>query len=212
MKVFQIAQKQLHSEDIWFGMRKRLHEKIKCPKAKINITVRLIEGRDLPHLLSTDGMTAAEKKLVGWQCRLLDANFNNCYVAVTSDDTPCYMQWLIGHTENSNIHKFFRGVFPILNEHEALLEGAYMHPAYRGLSIMPDAMNLISEKAKEIGANETITFVKTDNIASLKGCKSCGYYPYTLLKRKWFMYRCNITLEPIPANTLIRYELLTTKC
>src|SRR5687767_977361 len=197
-KIFEVAQKQLYSEDIWFGMRRNLGETFQKPKAKIEITVRLIEERDLGYLLSTAGMTVEEAKLVGWQRKLLNANFNNCYVAVTNDDTPCYMQWVIGPTENKNINKSFRGLFPELKGHEALLEGAYMHPSFRGLGIMPDAMCQISEEAKKIGATETITFVNIDNIASLKGCKSCGYHPYTLLIQKWFMYTRGISLEAIP--------------
>ncbi len=205
------AQKQLYSEDTWFGMRRNLEEVFQKPKAKIDIAVRLIEQRDLSYLLSTDGMTAEEAKVVGWQRKLLNANFQNCYVAVTNDDTPCYMQWLIGPAENKNILKSFRGLFPKLKEHEALLEGAYMHPSYRGLGVMPDAMYQISEKAKDIGASETITFVQIDNTASLKGCKSCGYYPYTLLKRKWFLYKRDVYLQAIPDNTMAEYEAMITK-
>lgn len=210
-KFWEVVQKHLHSENTWFGMRRNLEEAFQRPKAKINISVRLIEERDLSRLLSTEGMTAEEAKMVGWRRKLLKANFQSCYVAVTNDDTPCYMQWLIGPAENKKILKYFRGLFPELKEQEALLEGAYMHPSFRGLGIMPDAMYQISEKAKEIGANETITFVQVDNIASLKGCKNCGYYPYTLLKSKWLMYKRDIFLEPIPDNVLAEYETMTTR-
>ncbi|OKL38906.1 GNAT family N-acetyltransferase [Pontibacter flavimaris] len=210
-KVWEAAQKKLYSEDTWFGMRRNLGEVFQQPKAKIDISVRLIEERDLSYLLSTDGMTAEEAKIVGWRHKLLDANFQYCYVAVTADDTPCYMQWLIGPAENENILKFFRGLFPELKAHEALLEGAYMHPSFRGLGVMPDAMCQISEKAKDIGASETITFVQTDNAASLRGCKSCGYYPYALLKSKWFIYKQDICLEAIPDNTLAEYVAMITK-
>lgn len=210
-KFWKVAHSQLHSERTWFGMRKKLGEKSQKPKAKIDISVRLIEERDLDYLLSTEGMTAEDAKLVDWQRKLLQAKFQNCYVAVTNDDTPCYMQWLISPDENKNILEAFDGLFPELKQHEALLEGAYMHPSFRGLGIMPDAMYQVSEMAKKINATEAITFVGTDNIASLKGCKSCGYYPYTLLKKKWFLFKKDIFLEAIPVSTLAKYEVMTTK-
>lgn len=210
-KFWEVAQRQLHSEKVWFGMRKSLGKKSQKPKAKIDISVRLIEEYDLDYLLNTDGITAEEAKLIDWQRKLLQTKFQNCYVAVTNDNIPCYMQWLISPAENEKILETFNGLFPELKEHEALLEGAYMHPSFRGLGVMPDAMYQISEMAKEIDATDTITFVGVDNIASLKGCKSCGYYPYTLLKKKWFLFKKDILLDAIPVDTLARYETMTTK-
>ena len=83
-----------------------------------------------------------------------------------------------------------------------------MHPAFRGLGIMPDAMCQITEKAPEMGAFEVITFVKVNNIPSLKGCKSCGFSPYVLLKETWFLSRKYIYTKPIPKRLLAKYEAM----
>lgn len=210
-KIWWLLCKQTYSTDTWFGMKRDLREELQKPRAKINISVRPLEDRDLGQLLNTDGLTAEEVKLVGWQHRLLSKSLQTCYVAVTDDGTPCYMQWLIGPAENKNILGAFRGLFPELKENEALLEGAYMHPSFRGLGIMPDAMCQISEKALGIGANEVITFVGIDNIASLKGCKSCGYHPYMLLKRRWLLFTKAVSSGPIPEDVMAGYETMTAK-
>ena len=78
------------------------------------------------------------------------------------------------------------GGFPPLADGEALLENAYTPPAYRGLGVMAAAMAQIAERARDFGARKVLTFVATDNIASLKGCQRAGFYPHLLHRRTRF--------------------------
>jgi len=48
------------------------------------------------------------------------------------------------------------------------------------MRIMPAAMARIAEHGRDVGARHVMTFVGTDNIPSLKGCKRSGFAP-TLL-------------------------------
>jgi hypothetical protein len=43
---------------------------------------------------------------------------------------------------------------------------------------MSAGMSMIAEKATDLGARYVVTFVGTDNIASLKGCERAGFLPY----------------------------------
>ena len=65
-------------------------------------------------------------------------------------------------------------------------ENAYTPPAYRGLGVMPAAMARIAERASDFGARKVMTFVATDNIASLKGCQRAGFHPHLLHQRARF--------------------------
>ncbi len=209
-RIYSIAAKRkIYSTRYWYGLKRYLVDDFQNPKAKINITVRPLEERDLAYLLDISGLTEKEAKQINYQRKLVDSNLQTCYVAVTEDDKPCYMQWLVGPSDNAKILTTFKGLFPQLRSNEALLEGAYMHPAYRGLGIMPDAMCQIAEKATDIGSSEVITFVKIDNIPSLKGCKSCGFSPYSLLKETWLLKRKYITMPPVPPKLLQEYNIAT---
>ena len=98
---------------------------------------------------------------------------------------PCYIEWLIGSTDN---HLVRVGGFPELEADEALLENAYTPAKYRGQGIMSEAMALIAERGREMGARFVLTFVEKDNIPSLKGCQRAGFFPYLLHHRTQIGY------------------------
>ena len=126
---------------------------------------------------------------------LVEAHIENCYVAVNTDNLPCYRQWLMGPSQNEKIKDFFKGSFPVLKNNEALLEAAFTLPTFRGKRIMPAAMARISEKGVDIGAKYIITFVDINNIPSLKGCKRSGFNPYVLRIEKWFLFKTSIIIN-----------------
>jgi GNAT superfamily N-acetyltransferase len=136
------------------------------------------------------------------------ANIPTCYVAVTIDNTPAYMQWLMGSEQNESIQMFFNKTFPILEPDEALLENALTLAEFRGKGLMSAAMARIAERGIEVGARWVITFVGEDNIASLKGCKRAGFYPYMLRAERWFLFRRTLTFALLPDGTPYPFDVL----
>lgn len=189
--------KRIYSKSVSFGLQRDLNNEFLAPSAKIEIKVRPLRKEDVPVLLDTTTDPSINPRIIANQLSMVDANIPTCYVAVTADDKPCYMQWLIGYDENHKIQEHFNGVFPALKKQEALLEGAYSSPDYRGLRIMPMAMSLIAEKATEIKARWVNTFVDVTNIPSLKGCQRSGFSPYLLRKDHWFLFHQTTTFHPI---------------
>ncbi len=107
--------------------------------------------------------------------------------------------------QNKRIKNYFKGIFPALNEDEALIEGVFTHPDYRGLKIMPNVIGEISKKIKQEGINKIIAFVDKKNIASLKGFKQSGFNPYLSRKTKWRFFIRTVTFEPIPKSLIEEY-------
>jgi len=180
------------------GLRRDLAVPLEAPVAAIAIKVRPIEERDVASILDVrDPHLTNEEK---WQRvvrrHLLDANFGTCFVAVTEDDTPCYMQWLFSSRDNERIRSYFSGLFPTPAGDEALLEGAFTPEAFRGKRIMQAAMAQIAEKGAGLGARSVITFVGFDNIASLKGCARAGFFPYVRRSQIWRLFRCRTVFGP----------------
>lgn len=87
------------------------------------------------------------------------------------------MQWLFGADDNDEVADFFHGVFPTLDDDEALLEGAFTPVRHQGQRIMSAGMSMIAEQAGP-DARYVLTFVGEDNVASLKGCERAGFLPY----------------------------------
>jgi len=198
--------RQLDSESLSFGLQRDLKNNFEPPKAKINISIRHLKNEDIDSLLDNRTHNPAEDRAISDQRGIVDAGIPGCFVAVTDDNKPCYMQWLISSEHNDMVAGHFKGLFPTLNKPEALLEGAYTPPSFRGMGIMPAAMAQIAKEANGINATLVNTFVDINNIASLKGCRRAGFAPYVLRKDKWFMFRRAITFHPIPAPLLETYN------
>lgn len=206
--LFKEFRKRIYSRSISFGLQRDLNNEFLAPSAKIGIQVRPLRTEDVAELLNTDD-SSINPRIIANQKSMVNANIPTCYVAVTDDDKPCYMQWLIGNDDNQKIESHFKGVFPPLKESEALLEGAYSNPEYRGLRIMPMAMSLIAEKAAEINARWVNTFVDVTNIPSLKGCQRSGFKPFLLRKVQWFLFHQTITFHPITDAMIERFYEVT---
>jgi len=167
-----------------YGLLRDLAQNFAAPGAKIPLAVRPLDERDLPPLFGHVGAATelAERLEVAWRHAFVEKGARGGFVAIDErSNTPCYVQWLFSARDNDFIKTL--GGFPPLAADEALLENAYTPPAYRGLGIMAAAMARIAERASDFDARKVITFVATDNVASLKGCQRAGFYPYLLHHR-----------------------------
>ena len=199
--LFTALRRKLYSNRLAFGLRRDLTVPLAAIPAKLPLSVRPISDEDISVLLATDAEELTSEGIYERLLRLelLQAKIPTCYTAVTSDNNPCYMQWLIGPSENDKVQAFFHG-FPLLAPDEALLEGAFTLEAYRGQGIMPCAMLQIAQIAQKLGVRWVVSFVDTNNIPSLKGYKHAGFVPFLLRKEKWRLFRKQVTFASLPAS------------
>ena len=202
-EIVNTIKRKLYSDTLSYCLRRDLTIPFDMPEAKIPITVRPLIENDIPILLDVDDPSLAGDQIGERMARRLhlNADIPTCYVAVTADDKPCYMQWLMGSSHNDQIESFFNGIFPRLAPDEALLENAFTSESYRGQRIMPCAMAQIAEKAVDLGARGVITFVMHDNIPSLKGCKRAGFLPHMMRRERRRFFRQQVTFTPLPPGT-----------
>jgi len=197
------TKRRLYSDETHFGLRRDLTQRFEPPEANMVLTVRPLGDGDISILLDVHASDIAGRELYVHMQRLnfLKADVPTCYVAVTSDNSPCYMQWLIGPSENEKIQTHFNGGFPLLAPDEALLEYAFTPNANRGQRIMPCAMAQIAEKAQAFGTRWVITFVDQQNIPALKGSKRAGFVPYLMRKDTWRLFHRRSTFKQLPPGT-----------
>lgn len=198
---------RLHSQSLSYGLRRDLDVPFPVPPAKIDVDVRPLAPQDDLSFLDPEPGLPSE---VTWarlsQRRLVEARLPTCWVAIAADGKPAYMQWLIASRDNPRIRAQWGNLFPVLGPHEALLEGAYTPESYRGQGIMPHAMARIAEEARRLGARYVITFVADHNIASLKGCKKAGFFPYVERRLSWQFFRRHVGYTPLPPGTPYAFE------
>ncbi len=186
--------KRLKSENLYFGLKRDLTVPFKIPDAKIDINVRLIEEKDQKYF----NMTHTEDGLIY-------ENIPDCFVATTIEDEACFRQWFMRYAVKDKIESYFADMFPALKENEALLEGAFIPPAKRGLNIMEAGICRILENFKNSDVRYVMTFVSINNIASLKGIHRSGFSPYILRTEKYFLFKKKVIFTQIPDNLLQKY-------
>ena len=172
-----------------FGLRRDLKVPIDTPAAKIPISIRPLEPADVPLVLPLDDGEHEPTETIDIANRRAMAarHLKGGFVAVDDrNDTPCYVQWLMGADDNAYVASL--GGFPQLGPDEALLENAYTPKAYRGMRIMSEAMARIAERAADLGARYVLTFVGDDNIASLKACGRAGFCPHLIHRQDQFAF------------------------
>lgn len=197
--------KWLWSDTAAFGLVRDLTKPFAAPDAVLPIHVRPLEPGDEPKLFSDvlAGAGAASDPsayLLRNRRAFLRERVPTCYVAVTQDDEPCYMQWLIGPESNEKIQRYFQGIFPRLASHERLLEYAFTVPSFQGKRIMAAAMARVAAQGIASGATRAITFVEADNVAALKGCQRAGFAPYVKRVTSWRLMRRSVRFEPLASD------------
>lgn len=176
-------QRLARQEWLAYGLRRDLDKPHDTPNSRIPIEVREIEDRDIERVFAgyAPGLGRKEKLEILNRLAHLAERIPTCYVAIDREcDMPCFVQWLMTSSANEQIARFFKGRFPMLQNNEALLENAYTPPQYRGQGIMPAAMSMIAERAREFGCRYVHTYVLKDNVPSLKGCSKAGFSPFVV--------------------------------
>jgi RimJ/RimL family protein N-acetyltransferase len=197
------------TETRYLGLRRDLTAPFDAPRAKVAISVRPLIESDVDALLQTSirGLPHDELALRYWQKKIVKAEIPTCYVAVTDDGRPCYMQWLIGADHMEQAKSFYGRQFPDIGPDEAILEGAFTPAEFRGQGIMPCAMAQITEKAAALGARRVITFVADDNTPALKGCQRAGFRPFLERNRRWHHFRRHFSSVPLAEGSRYPYEM-----
>jgi len=199
------ARKWVWSDTEAYGLARDMTHSFAAPDALLPLTVRPFEPRDEdrlfgPAALEAFGPEDEARYLLKNRHAFLHEAIPTCYVAVTQEDEPCYMQWLIGPESNQRLREYFGGVFPALAPHERLLEYAFTSQAFQGKRVMAAAMARVAEQALNSRATRVITFVDTDNIPALKGCKRAGFEPYVRRITSWRFMKRSIRFEPLESE------------
>lgn len=194
---------RLYSNQIFYGFYRDSKIPFKAPKARIPITIRPLRNSDIPELLDLQDQRLGPEELKEriMRLRVIKTGIQTCYVAVTSNDVPCYMQWLIGPQENKRVLKLSMGVgYPLLADDEMLGEFIFTPEKYRGQGIMPCALSKIADIGFALGARRIVGFFHTSSIPSLRAWKRLGCVPFTVRKDKYRLFRRQMVFEPLPAG------------
>jgi len=203
------------SDSFSVGFYQDLTQPFELPAVAIPVKVRPIAEGEIAPLLNIEepGISSHERYIRLNRLRFYQANVPTCYVAVTADDTPCCLQWLITSESNERVRDYFGGLFPPLAPDEALLEYAFTPLQYRGQRLNPYLKSWLAKKAADMGLRRIVVFVNETNDAGLKGCKYAGFTPYARRHERWRLFHRSITFASLsadPDRTLTRSQVVSS--
>lgn len=176
-----------------YGLRRDLSLPVEVEPARIEIAVRPLEPRDLPHLF--DPAVGDSASQLWRQTRMLDAEIPTCWVAVDRDDIPCFMAWLIRPQHNHLMQEEFRTFLPLARD-EVLLDSGFTPQRFRGLRIGPEALTRIALSAYP-EARWAWAFTGFDNHRALTSLGRSGFVPTSIVRSKWRLLRHDVEVEPV---------------
>ncbi len=196
-EMFRELAHRMYSDEASYVLRRDLTVSLTPrPVAKIPFSIRPLQASDLAHVV-----VERPRRLP-----VLRADIPTCYVATTQDGSICYMQWLVTVDQQSRLRPYFKGELASYGTDTVLLEFAYTFKRFRGAGIMGAAMAEIAEQGLQHGARWALTYVKNDNIPSLKGCAKAGFRPYMLRSEIWRAFRLHQSFRAFDAPTRYPFE------
>jgi L-amino acid N-acyltransferase YncA len=195
---------------VFFGLRADLTALPEVRQAKFAITMTPRDPlgydgfeRELDH---AGGLDYIEVLFRIWSCR---AGVRALYVADGPDGSPAYAQWLVRPGDQDLIHAHAPGRYSRLAPHEVLLEGAYTFADYRRMGMMNDGMAQLLRIARDEGYTSAITYVGSDNVASLRGCANVGFDLDHVRHNERRLVRRRSIVEAVDADARRRWESAT---
>jgi GNAT superfamily N-acetyltransferase len=166
---------RVRADEVNLGLRCELSRRPPVPPARIPLEVQACgpEFRGLDDELAV--ATGRDYGRVLRRKRLHDAGVRTLHAAFTDGRVPVYVQWLFGAEDQDRLNEHASELWPRLGPDEAMVEFAYTFVAWRGHGVMAHAMGRLLDRAAERGARSVLTYVRSDNVASLRGCAKVGF-------------------------------------
>ena len=138
-------------------------------------TLCLLTPDDIPQLLSTvSSLEEADRKELMARIHFYDLGFSKLY-GVKTDGDIAYIQWLITPEDNPVIRARYHRLFFELKPRQVLVENVFTFPPYRGLGYLPFATEQLLVKARDMGYQTVIAYIRNDKLATLNEFVNMGF-------------------------------------
>ena len=196
----RLVRRWLWSDVTAFGLERPTDDPIPARRPRIELEIRPIKPGEETPFTRTPGATG-DDTLVRVNARhLLESGLQTCYVGVTEDGDPCYMQYLVFPEQNDVLEEAFGGLIPELGTEDALLEFAFTLEAYRAAGVMPAVVAHLGEEAKQRGARRLVTYIPEWNPHVLRFFRRIGFEPFATRRETYRLFRRRIRFEGLAGD------------
>jgi RimJ/RimL family protein N-acetyltransferase len=169
---------RLYANQTSLILRCNLRERSRSMTSKVPLNLRQVSEKDVPSIIKE-----RPRRLP-----MLLEKVPTCYLALTNDGQPAYMNWVADRADWQRFRSHFTGnLHRELQNDECLFEFAYTFEKFRGLGVMSAALTMIIARLVEERPHLRwgYTYILDNNIPSLKGCRNAGFRPYMQRREYW---------------------------
>ena len=112
-----------------------------------------------------------------------------------------YAQWLLDSGERDRLRARMAGPWRGLQQDEAIVEFAYTFREHRGKGVMAAGMGALVEIGAQRGAGRVFTYVRPDNVPSLRGCAKVGFRPFAVVATSFRLGFHRVRFTDVDAET-----------
>ena len=142
----------------------------------------LLTRDDIPQLLSSvSSLEKEDRKELLARLYFYDLGFSMLY-GIKTEGQIAYIQWLITPEDNPVIRKHYQRLFFELKPGQALLENVFTFPKYRGRGYLRFGSEQLLVKARELGFQTVIAYIRIDKITTFNEFANMGFRFANLLR------------------------------
>jgi len=168
---------QIYHKYAFVSLQKNLDTKSLPLPCEVKYSLHLASEEDMQEMLELARAEGKESayELIGRKL-FYDSGFRDCYVARSADTNElCFIQWMISPQVCQGLYRDFGNMLPMLESTDLWMENSYTFKKYRGKKLYPSALVDLAQIARDKGFKRILTYVREDNIASIKGCERAGF-------------------------------------
>jgi GNAT superfamily N-acetyltransferase len=144
---------------------------------EVKYSLQIASEKDMQEMLEMAGSEGRDSayELIGRKL-FYDSGFRDCYVARSVDTNElCFVEWMISQKDCQRLYRDFGNMLPRLERWDVWAENSYTFKKYRGKKVYPSVLVELADIARNKGFKRMLTYVRGDNIASMKGCEKAGF-------------------------------------
>ena len=178
--------RQLYSKTHYFMLVHNLHM---LPLSDEKVSVEPASPEDVAHffdLMEKESVQSRYEMFI--RKEFYEKGFHDCYIGrENSSHEICCISWLISTSE---VHKAgFEEYYPELKENEVIGDNIYMLKKFRGKKLINSEGRQIGAIVRKKGYKRWLSYVQTNNIPSLRSCKSAGMLICKKIVRRKLLFR-----------------------
>jgi hypothetical protein len=137
------------------------------------------------------------------------AGIRGLHVARDGGGEPIYAQWLLNGEQRDRLRARLPGPWRPLTDDEMTVEFAYTFTRHRGMGVMAAGMGELVSVAAQRDATRVFTYVRPDNVPSLRGCAKVGFRPAREVSTSFRLGFHSVRSTPIGADAKAAWDAAT---